>query len=224
MIPAIFFDLDGTLLDTAPDMVGALNSLRAEYRLDALDYSLARAHVSNGAAGLLALAFDHWDELRRETLRERYLQLYAERLSRDTTPFAGMPEVLDALDAAGHPWGVVTNKPAYLTEPLLAAQGLAARCACIISGDTLKRRKPHPEPLLHAARMVGVASGDALYIGDARRDIQAGQAAGMRTVAAAYGYLGPGEDPRQWGADHAIDTPAEILQVMTLTGKDTGSA
>jgi phosphoglycolate phosphatase len=213
MALAYFFDLDGTLLDTAPDMVAALNALRAEHNLSPLDYAMARTQVSNGAAGLLSIAFAHLDADGREALRGRYLDLYAERLSRETAPFPGMLDVLDALDNAGQPWGIVTNKPAFLTEPLLAAQGLSQRCACIVSGDTLAQRKPHPEPLLHAARVVGVASATAVYVGDARRDIQAGQAAGMVTVVATYGYMEPGEDPLLWGADHAVDHPTELLHL-----------
>lgn len=218
MTRAYFFDLDGTLLDTAPDMVAALNVLRAEHKLSPLDYATARTQVSNGAAGLLSIAFAHLDEAGRESLRGRYLELYAERLSEQTAPFPGMLDVLDALDKTGQPWGIVTNKPAFLTEPLLAAQGLSPRCACIVSGDTLAQRKPHPEPLLHAARVAGVPSATAVYVGDARRDIEAGQAAGMVTVVATYGYLVPGDDPLLWGADHAVDHPTELLQLPGFIG------
>lgn len=215
---AVFFDLDGTLLDTAPDMVAALQELRAAASLPPLDYALARAHVSNGAMGLLRVGFAHLDEAGREALRDPYLARYAARLTDATTLFPGLAAVLDALEAAGLPWGVVTNKPAALTGPLLAGLGLARRCACIISGDTLTRRKPHPEPLLHAARLAAVPASAALYVGDARRDIEAGRAAGMATVAAAYGYIEPGEDPRAWGADHLVGTGDELGPLLRRLG------
>lgn len=215
-LQAILFDLDGTLLDTAPDMVGALDALRAEHALEPMDYDTARAHVSNGALGLLRVGFEHLDDNGREALRDRYLALYEQRLVQATGLFPGMAEVLDALDAAGRPWGVVTNKPAYLTEPLLMGLELRSRCACVVSGDTLARRKPHPDPLLHAADSLGLPAGKTAYVGDASRDIQAGRAAGMRTVAAVYGYIQPGDDPTDWGADHQVSHPREILALLSV--------
>ena len=215
MLQAILFDLDGTLLDTAPDMVSALDALRAEHDLSPLSYASARAQVSNGAAGLLALGFDHLDADRREALRPRYLDLYAERLAEATLPFPGMLDVLEALENEGVLWGVVTNKPAFLTEPLLEALALIERCACVISGDTLSQRKPHPEPLLHAARSLGVPSSAAMYVGDAPRDIEAGRAAGMVTVAVTYGYHEPNQDPARWGADHTVTAPEDLLQLLS---------
>ncbi len=217
---AIFFDLDGTLLDTAPDMVGSLDQLRAEHGMPPLDYGCARSRVSNGAPGLLKLGFPGFDEQRRESLRERFLQLYANRLSMLTAPFPGMARVLDSLDAAGVCWGVVTNKPGWLTEPLLDALDLASRCACIVSGDTLEMRKPQPEPLLHAAALARVLPATAVYVGDARRDIEAGRAAGMTTVAALYGYVEAADAPMQWGADHTIRSPDELLTVLGLSHRN----
>lgn len=218
MLDAIFFDLDGTLLDTAPDMIGALDSLRADHALEPIDFATARAQVSNGAAGLLQVGFDHLDEAGREALRSPYLDRYAARVAADTTPFPGMLAVLDALDAARLPWGVVTNKPAFLTEPLLAALDLARRSAITVSGDTLPQRKPHPEPLLHAARHVGADNTRTIYVGDAPRDIEAGRAASMVTVAVTYGYHGPAEDPSAWGADHLVTTPEQLLELPLLLG------
>lgn len=220
MLKAIFFDLDGTLLDTAPDMVAALNSLRADHDLEPTDYALARAQVSNGAAGLLRLGFDHLDDATREALRPTYLDRYAARLAEATVAFPGMLDVLDALETAGILWGVVTNKPGFLTEPLLEALGLAARCAVTVSGDTLPRRKPHPEPLLHAARSVGVNVSQTMYVGDAPRDIEAGRAAGTVTVAVTYGYHDVAENPADWGADHLIGDPAQLLRLPGLPGED----
>ncbi len=216
LLQAVLFDLDGTLLDTAPDMVGALDELRAEHTLEPMDFAAARAHVSNGALGLLRAGFAHLDDDGREALRDRYLALYERRLCQATGLFPGMAAVLDALDAVGRPWGVVTNKPGYLTEPLLAGLQLRSRCACVVSGDTLARRKPHPDPLLHAAERLALPAEQTAYVGDASRDIEAGRAAGMRTVAAVYGYIQPGDDPTDWGADHQVSHPREILALLSV--------
>ena len=215
---AVFFDLDGTLLDTAPDMVGALDRLRAEADLEPVDYALARQYVSHGALGMLGIGFGHLDEASREALRERYLTLYAERLADNTRLFPGMAALLDELDASGTPWGVVTNKPAFLTEPLLDRLHLARRCACIVSGDTLSTRKPDPEPLLHAARLAGAQHAVSIYIGDDRRDIDAGRGAGMITVAVKYGYIKPDEDPSSWGADYLVSTSQDLHSLLHRQG------
>lgn len=211
---AVLFDLDGTLLDTAPDMVPALNDLRREQGRDPLDYAAARAFVSNGALGLLGLAFADAEGEERQRLHRRYLELYTARLARQTALFPGMAEVLHRLEQAAIPWGVVTNKPARLTEPLLDELGLRSRCACVVSGDTLAERKPHPGPLLHALALISASAPDAIYVGDAERDIVAGRAAGMRTVAATYGYIPPGQDPAGWGAHHHIARPSDLLDLL----------
>jgi phosphoglycolate phosphatase len=211
---AVLFDLDGTLLDTAPDMVPALNELRVEEGREPLHYHEARAYVSNGASGLLGLAFADVGDAQRQRLHQRYLQLYAARLAQDTILFPGMDAVLEQLEQAAIPWGVVTNKPARLTEPLLDQLGLRARCACVVSGDTLAERKPHPGPLLHALSVIAAEAKDAIYVGDAQRDIAAGRAAGMRTVAAVYGYIPPGQNPADWGAQHQIACPDDLLELI----------
>jgi 2-phosphoglycolate phosphatase len=213
-IRGVLFDLDGTLLDTAPDMVGALNALRTEERLGPMPYAIARAHVSTGAIGLLKLAFPSHADRDMRRLHQRYLQIYADRLSEETVPFPGVEELLAALERSGLDWGVVTNKPASLTEPLLEALELLRRCACVVSGDTLPERKPHPGPLLHALAQAGMDNTAAMYIGDASRDIEAGRAAGLTTVAAAYGYILPGDDPSGWGADLIIESPGELLDYL----------
>jgi phosphoglycolate phosphatase len=210
-ISGVIFDLDGTLLDTAPDMVGALNALRIQENLDPLPYPMVRPHVSNGALALLRLAFPDYDEHQISGLHKRYLAIYSEHLSVETAPFPGIDTLLQDLERAGLSWGIVTNKPTALTEPLLAAQGLLHRCACVVSGDTLPQRKPHPAPLLHALQQLGLKPDVAMYIGDAPRDIEAGKAAGMTTVAATYGYIQPDDDPLAWGADIYIDSPAELM-------------
>lgn len=211
---AVLFDLDGTLLDTAPDMVAALNQLRLEERREALPYQTARAFVSNGAPGLLGLAFADAAAAQLERLHARFLELYAARLTHSTVLFPGMAVVLGRLEAAAIPWGVVTNKPARLTEPLLEGLRLRSRCACVVSGDTLSERKPHPRPLLHALTQIPAPVPGAVYVGDAERDIVAGRAAGLRTVAATYGYIPPGEDPAAWGADYRISQPCDLLELL----------
>jgi len=213
-LSAVLFDLDGTLLDTAPDMLAALDQLLAEESREPLEYDFGRAHVSNGALGLIDVAFGKLGQAHRLSLRDRYLVLYEHHLAKRTVPFEGMDTVLEHLEQAHIRWGIVTNKPTHLTEPLLDALGLLSRCGCVVSGDTLPERKPHPQPLLHAAELIGVEPAQAMYVGDADRDIQAGRAAGMMTVAAAYGFIMPGDDPAAWQADHCIDSPVELLTLV----------
>ncbi len=207
---ALLLDLDGTLLDTAPDMSAALNALRLEEGRAPLPLESLRPFVSHGAAGLVGVGFGDLDETAREPLRLRFVHLYRAGLCKSTTLFEGAAALLARLEAAGVPWGVVTNKPAWLTDPLLATLGLAARAACVVSGDTLATRKPHPGTLLHAAQALGIAPTRCVYAGDAERDIIAGRAAGMRTVAVRYGYLADGEDPAAWDPDAIVDHPAEL--------------
>lgn len=211
---AVLFDLDGTLLDTAPDMVPALNGLLAEQGASALPYDQARAHVSNGAAGLLRLAFPGRDTDARQPLLDRYLALYQARLSLATRLFPGLEILLDTLDEAAIPWGVVTNKASRLTEPLLEQLGLASRAACIVSGDTTSERKPSPRPVQHALSELGARPDCSYYVGDARRDIEAGNAAGTITVAVTYGYIEPGQDPYAWGARHVVNSTRELHDLI----------
>lgn len=213
---AILFDLDGTLLDTAPDMVGALNRLRAEQQLEALPFAQVREHVSHGALRLVRVGFPGIAGDAFERLRLRFLELYAANLADATCLFPGLAEVLVHLEADGVPWGVVTNKPAWLTDPLMERIGLARRACCVVSGDTVAERKPHPLPLLHAAMLAGVAPERCVYVGDAERDIVAGRAAGMQTVVAAYGYLGEHDEPAAWNAAGIVHQPAELLDWVTL--------
>lgn len=215
---AVLFDLDGTLLDTAPDMVHVLNRLCVEEGVKPVAYDRARAHVSNGIAGLLRQGFPDYDPQRDVTLHNRYLAYYAGRLAVDSRLFPDIGALLDSLDAASVPWGVVTNKPAHLTGPLLAALGLNHRSSCTVSGDTLPERKPHPRPILFALEQIGALPGQAIYVGDARRDIEAGRAAGTATIAARYGYVEPGQDPASWGADHVVDSPRELLALLNNHG------
>jgi len=208
----LLLDLDGTLVDTAPDLAATLNALRAEHGLAPLDFDVIRPHVSHGARAMVRVGFGIGEEdARFADLRERFLALYRDRLAVRSRLFAGMEELLAAVENRGVKWGIVTNKPAWLTEPLAAELGLADRAACIISGDSTRNRKPHPEPLLHASALVGVAPGQCLYVGDARRDVDAGRAAGMRTLVAMFGYLGTDDRPHEWEADGLIDHPLDIL-------------
>lgn len=208
---AVLFDLDGTLLDTAPDMVAALNALRVENSRPALPYDVVRPLVSHGAARLVRLGFPAVDPQTFAELQQRFLVLYRADLCGATRAFAGMERVLAALAGRGLLLGIVTNKPAWLTEPLLEQLGLRPCFACVVSGDTVSARKPDPLPMLHAATLAGVDARQCLYVGDAQRDVQAAHAAGMQALVATYGYLEPGEDWQAWQADGSIDTPADLL-------------
>lgn len=210
-LETILFDLDGTLADTAPDMTAALNKLLREQGHQPLPRAAVRNYVSRGAMGVLRRAFG--DELANdefERLRERFLELYAADLCVDTRVFPGMPDVLAHIEALGLKWGVVTNKTASLTDRLVQSLGLDARAACVVSGDTTDQRKPHPKPLLHACRCCGCSPSSCVYIGDDPRDIQAGEAAGMLTLVALYGYIGEQEDPYTWGADGVLNDISEL--------------
>ena len=211
---AILFDLDGTLVDTAPDMVAVLLGMQNDRSLTRLPYGLARSHVSNGAIGLVRLAFPDADDAQAEDLRLEYLERYEKAVCVESTLFPGMGALLDELDADGHPWGVVTNKPMRMTDPLLAGLGLGDRAACSISGDTLPQRKPHPAPLLLASQQLGVPAGRTVYVGDAARDVEAGRAAGMFTIAAAYGYITEDDDPAGWNANLVAASTLELAQFL----------
>jgi phosphoglycolate phosphatase len=212
---AVLFDLDGTLADTAPDLGHVLNLQRTARGLEPIAMARLRPVVSQGARGLLRVGFGLTPEQDGyEALREEFLELYARNLYRETRLFDGMAAVLDAFDAAGKPWGIVTNKQARFTGPLVEALGLHGRAGCVISGDTCARAKPHPDPLLEAARRLGVEADRCAYVGDDERDMLAGRAAGMLPVVALYGYLGERTDPHTWDAHSAIGHPLELLQLV----------
>lgn len=209
---ALLFDLDGTLADTAPDLAGALNALLCELDRAPLPFTTIRPHVSHGGRALIKLGLGLEDgDPDFKPLHRRFLDLYRGAIARETRLFDGMEALLAQAEAHGVPWGVVTNKPAWLTDPLMDELGLTARAGCIVSGDTTPHSKPHPEPLLHASRLVGIEPGDCLFVGDAERDIESARRAGMYSLVARFGYLGPDDRPECWGADGLVDTPGEIV-------------
>ncbi|HEX7686118.1 MAG TPA: phosphoglycolate phosphatase, partial [Burkholderiaceae bacterium] len=189
-IRGVLFDLDGTLVDSAPDLAGAANRLRAEHGLPPLPYEDLRPMVGSGARGMVGVAFGvRPGDSRFEQLRDAFLDRYETGLLERTRPFDGVEALLAALEAAGLPWGIVTNKATRFTRPIVEGLGLAARAAAVVCGDTTPHAKPHPAPLLHAAQAMGVPPEGLAYVGDDLRDAQAARAAGMRMVAAAWGYL-----------------------------------
>jgi len=211
MVAAVLFDLDGTLVDTAPDMANSLNLLLQEQGEATLDHEIIRPHVSNGSVALVKLGFgDALAADRLETLKKRYLEIYQDNIHINSCLFPGMEALLNTIESSGKKWGVVTNKPSWLTEPLLISMGLAERSGCMVSGDTTEQRKPHPEPMYHACDLIGIDASECVYIGDARRDIEAGNNANMKTIAASYGYIGDWENINDWGADIVISRPEDI--------------
>ncbi len=216
MIKAVLFDLDGTFADTAPDLAAALNQVLIEEKLPALPFETIRPMVSHGGVALIKLGFNY-DEQHAdfERLKLRLLDIYQNNISTLTTVFEGINELLLSLEARNIAWGIVTNKPAWLTDPLMQQMGFTHRAATIVSGDTTSERKPHPEPLFFACRQINCAPEECLYVGDAERDIIAGKAAGMRTLTALFGYLEENDKPETWGADAMIQHPGEIEDFLT---------
>ncbi len=212
---AILFDLDGTLIDSAPDLAGACNEMRAERGLVPLAYEQLRRMVGSGARGMVGASFalapgdDGY-----LALRDEFLARYEARMTRETRVFAEMEPVLGWLREQALPWGIVTNKATRFAAPLVESLGLAADAAVLVCGDTVAHAKPHPAPLLEAARRLALAAVDCVYVGDDLRDVQAGRAAGMATAVAAWGYLGQGDAPAAWGADHLIERPDELIALI----------
>lgn len=215
---SVLFDLDGTLADTAPDLVRALNQLLSNHNKPALAANIVRGHVSQGSVALTRLGFPEAVNTDRfENLRLELLDLYSQSLYIDTRLFDGMATILDTLTQVEIPWGVVTNKPGWLTEPLLAELLKNHSPKCIVSGDTLSQRKPHPAPLLHACEQLQCNVHESIYIGDDPRDVYAGNAAGMYTCIAAYGYIhSPREQLQEWGADIIINDPQDLTRYIAL--------
>jgi phosphoglycolate phosphatase len=215
-ISTILFDLDGTLLDTAPDLAHALNTTLINNQRPPLPFETIRPVVSHGAKGLLELGFklteEHTDFPR---LRDELLNIYQQNLATHTQLFPEMLELLNFIKKQKLNWGILTNKPGWLTEPLLKQLNLFPQTNCVVSGDTLTKRKPHPEPMWHACQLLNCKPEDCIYVGDAERDIIAGKRAGMRTLIAMYGYIATTDTPHTWGADGMINSPAEIIEWLT---------
>ncbi len=210
-LAAALFDLDGTLLDTAPDVAHALNRLLREQSRSDLPFERIRPQVSHGSVATVRAGFPDASPEEFETLRARFLDLYRERIAVDTRLFDGFERTLQVLEGAAIPWGVVTNKPGWLTDPLLAELGLDRRAACVLAGDSLDQRKPHPRPLRVAAGLIGLPTDRCVFVGDAQRDIEAARGAGMLALGARFGYLGSDDRPEEWLADGWLDTPTDLL-------------
>jgi phosphoglycolate phosphatase len=217
---AVLFDLDGTLADTAPDLGHALNLLRLARGLGELPLEAIRPHASAGARGLLRLGFGIGpDDPGFEAMKAEFLDLYERNLALDTTLFPGMPEALAELERRAVPWGVVTNKPQRFTLPLMQALELRDRSACVVCADMVDAPKPHPSSLLEAARRLQLPPSSCLYVGDDQRDMVAARAAGMDGVVALYGYLGDGGPPTEWGGAAMIETPTQLIEVLSAHRK-----
>lgn len=217
-VQAVLFDLDGTLVDSAPDLAGAANELRQAHGLPDLPFEALRPMVGSGARGMLDAAFGLGPgDVRFDALRTDFLNRYEARILRETRVFAGMEPVLRALEQRGLRWGIVTNKIARFSVPLVEGLSLMSRCAVLISGDSTAHAKPHPAPLLEAARRLELQPQRCIYVGDDRRDVEAGRAACMPTLAAAWGYLGRGESVHDWNADAVLQHPEELLKWLGMT-------
>jgi 2-phosphoglycolate phosphatase len=212
LIKTVLFDLDGTFADTAPDLADALNRTLIANQRPALAFEQIRPVVSHGGRALIELGFGITDtDADFEPLRQQLLAFYLADIAKHTQLFAGMQQLLMDLQHNHFKWGIVTNKPAWLTNPLLESLALPTSPCSVVSGDTLPQRKPDPAPLLHASTLCQSDPAQCLYVGDAERDIIAGKRAGMLTMVARYGYISEQDDPRQWQADSYIDHPAEIF-------------
>lgn len=209
-IDCVLFDLDGTLVDSAPDLLAAVNSVLADARSTPLGLAELRPVVSKGARAMLALAFPQLDAGQREQLVPAMLDHYARAVAVHTRPFDGIESLLQRIERAGMRWGIVTNKPEALARDVVQAMGWSERSAVLIGGDTLPTRKPDPAQLLHACALLGIAPGHCVYVGDDERDIQAARAAGMPSVAALWGYREAHENPADWHADRSIAHPLEL--------------
>jgi len=217
-VEAVLFDLDGTLVDTAPDLACALNAVLQQQQLEALPYSVIRPIVSNGAEALIKLGFGtELPDEQYQTIKSNFIRYYQHNIATQSILFAGMEAALRHLENAEIPWGIVTNKPEYLTRPLLEKMDLYQRAGCIVCGDQVNNPKPHPEPIYLACQQLGVLPNNAVYIGDAERDIRSGRLAGLKTIACAYGYIPATDNINNWQADSIMQDSSELLEwVLTL--------
>ncbi|MEH6503765.1 MAG: phosphoglycolate phosphatase [Cycloclasticus sp.] len=217
-VEAVLFDLDGTLVDTAPDLACALNAVLQQQQLEALPYSVIRPIVSNGADALIKFGFGaELPDDQFQTIKSNFIRYYQQNIAAKSILFAGMEEALRHLESAEIPWGIVTNKPEYLTRPLLEKMGLDQRADCTVCGDQVNNPKPHPEPIYLACQQLNVLPNNAVYIGDAERDIRSGRLAGLKTIACAYGYIPATDDINNWQADSVMQDSSELLEwILTL--------
>jgi len=208
----VLFDLDGTMADTAPDLASSLNQLLREQGRQVLPYEQIRPTVSDGGAYMICKAFQI-DEQHQNflELRDRFLEIYQSHLADRTSTFTEMDHILHQLEMDGIKWGIVTNKSSRFTNPLMQELGLFSRAGCIVCGDTLEQNKPHPAPMIHACKLINKKPAETLYVGDAKRDVEAGLSAGMYTLIACYGYIGNDDNPDSWGASGCVNSPMEIL-------------
>lgn len=214
MIRAVLFDLDGTLLDTAPDLVGSLNHVRKTEGLSPVAVDQFRHFVSRGALGLITAGMPESDEETFQQRKTKFLDHYENNIYVETTLFDGIDELLSALDRRAVPWGVITNKLEYLTLPVLKAAGLIHRAACVVCGDTLQQSKPHPAPVSLGCELLGARGEEVLMVGDDIRDLQAGEGAGTQTALATYGYIEPGIFKRDLSRSHMIQNPGDVLELI----------
>ena len=216
---AVFFDLDGTLIDTAPDMGAALNQVLQRHGRSTVSESVYRAHVSHGSIALLKLGFPQLHPTDMNQLREEFLAAYDSNIAEFSSFFDGVEALLQELESANVPWGIITNKPEGLTLKLLEALAITSRCCSIVAADTTTHAKPHPAPMRLACERAGVDAKKCAYVGDAKRDIDAGKSVQMRTFIASWGYIGTTDDIDSWRADQTLHTPMELLKHISLTDK-----
>ncbi|ORU93151.1 MAG: haloacid dehalogenase [Cycloclasticus sp. symbiont of Poecilosclerida sp. N] len=215
-VDAVLFDLDGALIDTAPDLAAALNAVLKKNNRSTLPYSAIRPTVSNGANGLIKLGFgDSLSSEQHEKIKADLIAYYQQHIADKSRLFEGLDSALLHLERNNIPWGIVTNKPEYLTRPLLKKLSLLDKSSCVVCGDQVANSKPHPEPIFLACKQLDVMPENTLYIGDAERDIRAGRLAGLKTIACAYGYIPDTEDINAWQANTLVETPQELLALLT---------
>ncbi len=211
----VLFDFDGTIADTARDMINALNVLLLENTMQTVKFEDLRAYVSNGTPALLKHGFDCSPEDEKfDVLRKNFLRIYEENVCVQTVLYPGTQSVLERCQKTGISWGIVTNKPEHLTRMIVQQLGLSDSVACIVGGDTLKYRKPRPEPVIHACDLAGIEPRNAVFVGDSWRDVEAGRQSGVTTVGASYGYIPPDDDPNEWNADFIIDSITDVSSIL----------
>jgi len=216
-LTCVLFDLDGTLVDTAPDLIACLNKALKQYGFDEVDCDKLKPFISYGAAAMINKSVTDIDDLTQEKILETMLECYQQNIAEHSRFFSGMTETLNTIESLGLKWGIVTNKRERFTNPLVIALNLTDRVACVVSGDTTENNKPHPEPMLEACAQANVNPEECVYIGDALHDIDAGKNAKMKTLAALYGYLKPDDKPYTWGADALIESPQQLTSWITET-------